>query len=106
MSLVSLDLEDLAEIFPELEVEKRPQRQAPLRLTFPDLSKFHVPRRGLLFSSFFHEIALALIIFLTLSYHRTELPRQKLLTQMIDLRSGGKITYLPTLGGGEEGSGH
>jgi Gram-negative bacterial TonB protein C-terminal len=106
MSLVSLDLEDLAEIFPELEVEKRPQRRAPLRLTFPDLSKFHVPKRGLLFSSFVHEIGLALIIFLTLNYHRTELQKPKLLTQMIDLRAGGSITYLPTLGGGEEGSGH
>jgi len=106
MSLVSLDPEDLAEIFPELETEKRPQRRAPLRLTFPDLSKFHFPKRGLLLSSFAHEIALAIVVFLTLNYHRTELQKPKLLTQMIDLRAGGSITYLPTLGGGEEGSGH
>jgi hypothetical protein len=106
MSLVSLDLEDLAEIFPDLEVEKRPQRRAPLRLTFPDLSKGYIPKRGLLFSSFVHEIAVAVIIFITLNYHRVELQKPKLLTQMIDLRAGGNITYLPTLGGGEEGSGH
>jgi hypothetical protein len=103
MPLVSLEIEELAEIFPELE-EPRPQ-QKPLRLTFPDVSQRYVPGRALFYSSLIHELVLVVVVLLTFQFHRTLLPRQKLLTQMIDLGDGAKITYLPTLGGGDEGKG-
>ena len=104
MPLVSLEIEELAEIFPELEVQKRPQHRAPLRLTFPDLSQRYLPGRGLFYSSLIHELVLVVVVLLTFQFHRTVLPRQKLLMQMIDLGDAAKITYLPTLGGGEEGA--
>jgi hypothetical protein len=104
MPLVSLEIEELAEIFPELE-EPRPHRPAPLRLTFPDLSQSYLPGRGLFYSSLIHELLLVAVVLLTFQFHRTLLPRQRLLTHMIDLGDAAKITYLPTLGGGEEGNG-
>src|SRR5438045_1539103 len=103
MPLVSLELEELAEIFPELD-QPRPRRK-PLRLTFPDVSQHYLPGRGLFYSSLVHELVLVAVVLFTFQFHRTVLPRQKLLTQMIDLGGAARITYLPTVGGGDEGKG-
>jgi len=99
---------------PELDVENPIEvslirlvqgQSAPPPLTFPDVSHGYLPGRALFFSSVIHELVIVVILLLSFTLSRTQLPASRTFNGTIKLSDAKGVIYLPVLGGGGEGSG-
>ena len=80
-------------------------QSAPPPLTFPDVSHGYLPGRALFFSSIIHELVIGVILLLSFTLTRTQLPAARVFNETIKLSDAKGVIYLPVLGGGSEGSG-
>ena len=80
-------------------------QSAPPPLTFPDVSHGYLPGRALFFSSIIHELVIGVILLLSFTLTRTQLPASRVFNETIKLSDAKGVIYLPVLGGGSEGSG-
>ena len=80
-------------------------QSAPPPLTFPDVSHGYLPGRALFFSSVIHELVIVVILLLSFTLSRTQLPASRTFNGTIKLSDAKGVIYLPVLGGGGEGSG-
>ena len=77
---------------------------APPPLTFPEVSH-GCPIRGLFLSAIAHELVIVVILLLSFSLTRNQLPASRAFNGTIKLSDAKGVVYLPVLGGGSEGSG-
>lgn len=98
MSTLSLDVETTPS---ESHVWQGPSG-TPL---FPTVARSYLPGRGLACSFIIHEIAVFFLVFLCYSSSGIRPAASTKLSEAIDLSRANNIVYLPSLGGGSEGSG-